>query len=70
MTATAACPPPVTHLTVAQAHQLMREHLRCRTEDCHQREAALATLVDAGHYVLAASRPAPTTAVPASVEVP
>lgn len=41
-----------TTLTVDRAHQLMQEHLPCTTADCADRQAALAVLVDKGHYVL------------------
>jgi len=42
---------PVTP-TVAQAHEIMQCRVRCLTSTCAYRRAALAVLVDAGHYVL------------------
>ena len=48
----ATCQPSSTAPTVDQAHQVMQEHLHCRTTDCPQRQAALAVLVEAGHYRL------------------
>jgi len=39
-------------LTLEQAHRIMQRHLRCTTACCSRRRAALATLVDAGHYRL------------------
>ena len=44
------------NLTVARARVIMREHLRCSTETCAARRTALALLVAAGDYVLAARR--------------
>jgi len=41
-------------LTVEQAHAVMQAHLRCATDSCLHRQAALAVLTDAGRYVLAA----------------
>jgi hypothetical protein len=49
----AACQPPPEQLSVDQAHQVMQEHLRCQSATCPQRQAALAVLVEAGHYRLA-----------------
>ncbi len=40
-------------LTVEQAHAVIQAHLRCATDSCRQRQAALTVLTDAGHYVLA-----------------
>ena len=42
-------------LTVEQAHAVMQAHLRCATDTCLYRQAALAVPTDAGRYVLAAS---------------
>jgi hypothetical protein len=41
-------------LTVDLAHAVMQEHLRCATDSCRHRQAALVVLTDAGRYVLAA----------------
>ncbi len=41
-------------LTVEQAHETMQVHLRCRTDSCLHRQAALAVLVDAERVKLAA----------------
>jgi len=49
----ATCQPSSDPPTVDQAHQVMQEHLACRTADCPQRHAALAVLVQAGHYCVA-----------------
>jgi hypothetical protein len=49
----ATCQPSSDALTVEQAHQVMQEHLHCRTADCPQRQAALAVLVESEHYRLA-----------------
>jgi len=38
--------------TLLQSHEIMQCHLRCMTATCAHRRAALAVLVDAGHYVL------------------
>jgi hypothetical protein len=51
--ATITCQVVPEHLTVEQAHAVMQDHLRCATDSCRQRQAALAVLTDAGHYVLA-----------------
>ena len=53
--AAATCKPSSNALTVEQAHQVMQEHLRCLTADCPQRQAALAVLVQAGHYRVAST---------------
>ena len=41
-------------LPVAEAHQVMQQHLRCLTDTCPSRRAAVAVLVGEGRYVLAA----------------
>lgn len=46
--------PHPEQLSIDVAHELMQQHLRCATDRCTCRRAALDVLVGAGHYVLAA----------------
>jgi hypothetical protein len=49
-----ACEAEPENLTIEQAHAVMQAHLRCATDSCPYRQAALAVLTDAGRYVLVA----------------
>lgn len=55
-----ACPPPATVPDAVRAHQIMRDHLRCLTESCGQRQTALTVLAEAGEYTLTKPPSAPT----------
>ncbi|MDT5149893.1 MAG: hypothetical protein QOI01_1626 [Mycobacterium sp.] len=40
-------------ITVAEAHQIMRDHIGCAGSRCAMRHIALRVLVEAGAYTLA-----------------